>query len=79
MSDLTQFHVGDVVYIEGASALLADVTKVQQDEEDPELQHVSVTWRATPTVETNEDLTLIERCRRDDGCGEAPCVCQVQA
>ena len=43
------WQIGDVVYVDGSSAILGDVVWV--DEEG-----VTVAWRATRTVEPPEDL-----------------------
>jgi hypothetical protein len=47
------FKVGDVVYVDGASALLGDVEAVEAD-------GVHVTWRRTETVEQPDDLNLAD-------------------
>jgi hypothetical protein len=46
---MTRFEVGDVVYVDGASAILGDVAAVDED-------GVTVDWRRTRTVEPPEDL-----------------------
>lgn len=48
--------VGDVVYCEGASAILGDVEEVNEDEFGHRTAHVI--WRRTGTVEDVDDLII---------------------
>jgi hypothetical protein len=57
---VTRFEKGDVVHVDGASAILGDVIAVE-DEVAGDGQHVTVAWRATSTTESNDDLVLDER------------------
>lgn len=57
--DLAGLDVGSVVYCEGSSAILGDVTEIEYDADDPrEIIAVHVTWRETETVEDPEDLIV---------------------
>lgn len=53
------FQKGDVVYIDGASAILGDVTRVEDNGDGEQL--VYVTWRETSTCEAAEDLIPAHR------------------
>lgn len=53
--DPQSFKVGDVVYVEGASAILGDVIAVDDD-------GVEVTWRTVTTTEQPDDLTHAGGC-----------------
>jgi hypothetical protein len=57
---VTRFEKGDVVHVDGASAILGDVIAVE-DEIAGDGQHVTVAWRAVSTTESNDDLVLDER------------------
>lgn len=46
--------VGDVVYAEGASALLGDVVSIDEDEDA-----VEVRWRQAFSTESTDDLTVV--------------------
>lgn len=54
------FKVGDVVHADDASAILGDVTAVE-DDGDSGSQDVTVVWRTTETTEDGDDLWLVER------------------
>lgn len=58
MSEPT-FQAGDVVFVEGASAILGDVVKVELSTDGEEF--VEVRWRETVTTEVPDDLVLEER------------------
>jgi ribosomal protein L14E/L6E/L27E len=48
---MTEIKKGDIVHVEGASAILGDVREVTED-------GVTVTWRETTTCEQEDDLVL---------------------
>jgi len=50
---VSEFKVGDVVYVMGSSAILGDVIEVEENEYG---QRVTVTWRETTTTESPADL-----------------------
>jgi hypothetical protein len=50
-------EVGNVVYCEGSSAILGDVTGLEFDD-DGDLISVDVTWRKTDTTEDPDDLIV---------------------
>lgn len=52
------FKRGDVVYTEGASAILGDVVAVEDDGMGG--QTVTVTWRPVTTTEYGDDLVRSE-------------------
>lgn len=57
--DLAGLDVGSVVYCEGSSAILGDVTEIEWDPEDPrEILSVTVRWRETETTEEPWDLII---------------------
>lgn len=57
---MTRFEKGDVVHVDGASAILGDVITVE-DEVAGDGQHVTIAWRPTSTTEQSDDLVLVER------------------